>query len=113
MIRQISFRLIFIFLICLIVNNLKSIYKFTKLSQYLKKEKEKLFLLQKNNWDLKEKLNQVNSLEFVEKEAREKLGMGRSGEKFIPKPSLVENPELFKKEASEPNWKKWWKLFFY
>lgn len=60
---------------------------------------------------LKKQLEYVQSDEFVEREAREKLGLGKPGEEVIILPS---SPNL-KPQATNPNteanWRKWWKLY--
>jgi cell division protein FtsB len=59
---------------------------------------------------LKQRLSYVRSDEFVEKEAREKLGLVRDAEHpvFLTPPSM-QQPEA---DATEvPNWQKWAKLF--
>jgi cell division protein FtsB len=65
---------------------------------------------------LKARLGEVQSDEFVEREARNKLGMVREGEVLVvipPQSGGEQNPPL--SEATEgqgPNWKRWWKLYF-
>ena len=66
----------------------------------------------KKNEELKKILKSVQSPEFIEKQAREKLNMGKRGEVVVVLPKTenqrpkIENEEL-------PNWQKWYKLFFY
>ena len=65
------------------------------------------------NERLKRALEESQSEEFIEREAREKLGLSKPGEVivFMEKPIEATNPGQVQ-EASGPNWKKWWKLFF-
>ena len=61
---------------------------------------------------LKEKLHQVNTVQFIENEARERLGMVKAGEHVVLAPPAVataSNPTVI---DYSPNWQKWWKLFF-
>lgn len=63
------------------------------------------------NQRLRLKLEYVQSEEFIEKEALEKLGMGRPGEKIVVgalEPTGEPNPEV---EEDKPNWRKWWELY--
>lgn len=74
------------------------------LRQQLKEE-------EKRNRFLKERLFYVNTPEFVEEEAREKLGLVKPGEHtvIVPSPPLPKNDFSL---ADKPNWKKWLELFF-
>ena len=69
------------------------------------------------NEALKQELGHVQSEAFIEKEAREKLGMAKPGETVLFLPQEIEGIANFvsfgKNEEKElPNWQKWWKLFF-
>lgn len=89
---------------------------------FLEKEKE-LKELEKKNLELKGKLKKVQSEEFVEKEAREKLGMGKKGEVVVILPefelrgSSLNQNQFGSGQGSEveeeiANWRKWYNLFF-
>ena len=60
---------------------------------------------------LKAQLEYVQSDEFIEREAREKLGLGKPGETVV----IVPTPQIASKvqsdKGSEQNWRKWWKLY--
>jgi len=76
-----------------------------------------LDLYQKSKGVEKEQLEYVKSAEFLEKEAREKLGLAREGEVVVILPENVEelisaNQPQISENQEEPNWKKWLKLFF-
>lgn len=68
------------------------------------------------NKGLKEELEYVQSEAFIEKEARDKLGMAKPGETVLVLPQLegivnfVSFGEAEEKEL--PNWQRWWRLFF-
>lgn len=70
------------------------------------------------NTQLKKQLLQSKTDFFVEQEARNKLGLGKEGEVTILLPKsdptpMKANDEAEDREISqEPNWKKWWRLFF-
>lgn len=81
-------------------------------------EKSQLALdkLRIKNEELKKQLEYVNSDAFIEKEARDKLGLGKAGETILILPENLEiigvnQPEISANQ-SLPNWEKWWKLFF-
>jgi cell division protein FtsB len=70
--------------------------------QLAAKKREKVFLTQR--------LTEVETDTFVEKEAREKLGLTRENEYrvFTSPPNSLQNNE---KIYSQPNWKKWGEVF--
>lgn len=66
------------------------------------------------NEELKQKLSEVQSTQFIEKEAREKLGMAKEGETVVLMPNdkwPMLNDEN-KTTSNVPNWQQWWNLFF-
>lgn len=90
-----------------------SVVRLWKTGRVVKEAKTQVEKESRENERLKEKLAEVSSPEFVEREAREKLGYGKAGETLIifprqndanPKPQ-ISNPN------NEPNWRKWWKLY--
>ena len=77
--------------------------------------------LEGENATLKRQLQDAQSEGFVERMAREKLGLVKEGETLV----VMSNPpageagdklqmtnEEEKTAENAPNWKKWWKLFF-
>lgn len=78
----------------------------TSLETQLKaKEQERSFQQQK--------LYYVKSDEFVEKQARQKLGMAKEGEYIVIGPAAAAPQEQKSPIAKKvPNWKKWYNLFF-
>ena len=68
------------------------------------------------NERLKAAMDEAETPEYVEKIARNKLGMAREGETvvLIDESQRPANPEQKnqKKPAEVPAWKQWWKLFF-
>jgi len=61
---------------------------------------------------LKQKLFSVNTPQFVENEAREKLGMVKPGEHIVLAPPAANKQTKITKVDNSPNWEKWWRLFF-
>jgi len=71
-------------------------------------------LEQARNQELTRKLEEATSSAFVEKQAREKLGLVKPGDTIVLL-DTSQNPELndqINTDDGIPNWKKWWKLFF-
>lgn len=65
------------------------------------------------NEQLTKRLAEVNSPEFVEREAREKLGYGKEGEVMVILPDQDQKGRSSFAKATEdlPNWKRWWDLY--
>ncbi len=61
---------------------------------------------------LKQQLYFVNTPQFVENEAREKLGMVKPGEHIVLAPPPIDKQITKPIEDNSPNWERWWKLFF-
>ncbi|PJE67272.1 hypothetical protein COU95_03305 [Candidatus Shapirobacteria bacterium CG10_big_fil_rev_8_21_14_0_10_40_9] len=109
--------ILFLFGLYLIVSFSRDILDLYQKSKGVEKEQLKLEELQIKNEELKKQLEYVKSAEFLEKEAREKLGLAREGEVVVILPENVEelisaNQPQISENQEEPNWKKWLKLFF-
>ncbi len=78
-------------------------------------EVEKLTQLQKKNEELKNRLSEVNSLPFLEAQARNKFNMARNGETVvvIPQEEIDKILGAQKQVILEkiPNWQGWLRLF--
>lgn len=88
----------------------KGTYNLWQRAERVKEAQEERMEAEKKNRELKEKLEFVQSPKFVEKEAREKLGLAKPGETVV-----IMTPQEATSSAVEknlPNWKKWWELFF-
>lgn len=97
----------------LIIFNLASnILRFWQKRGGLREEQQKLEELKVQGSRFKAELEYVQSPEFAEKEAREKLGWAKEGEEVwvlppinVNQPEIEENPDI-------PNWRKWLELFY-
>ncbi len=65
------------------------------------------------NQTLEARLKEIQGGDYVERIARDKLGLVRDGESIILLPD-TQNGEVIRRgeESGGPNWQKWWKLFF-
>lgn len=61
---------------------------------------------------LKERLYYVKTQEFIERQARERLGMVKEGEYIVLAPPSTSEAKTTTINDSTSNWEKWWKLFF-
>jgi cell division protein FtsB len=105
--------LIILFGLYLIVSFSRDIWGLLNKTKEIDKEQQKLEDLKADNVNLKQQLEYVKSDAFVEKEARDKLGMAKDGEAVVLMPenvSKTSEDQIQQEEA--PNWKKWWQLFF-
>jgi len=73
---------------------------------------KKLAELEAENARLVREKKQVNSPEFVEEQARNKLGMGKPGEVTVVLPEKLLQVAQIVSIDQTPNWKKWVKLLF-
>ncbi len=96
---------------------IKSISKLTGANQKIVNEEKYLSDLKKENDELTKKLQNVESVQFIEEIARNKLGLAKKGEIVVvlPDTQILKNlsPKLPIEKATlpDPNWTLWLKLF--
>lgn len=98
-----------------VVSLFRSVLGLWSKRELVEERRAALLIQQKENDRLRSELIEVQTPEFIEKEAREKLGMAREGETIVILPkSQISNPNDQEKQTEPPisNWKKWWRLFF-
>lgn len=99
-----------------ILNSLvRSISSLWSKQELLVKAQKELENKKRENEELKKRLSQAQSQEFIEKEARNRLFLVRPGESQVLIPEeLLKASESAKERVndSKPNWQKWWDLFF-
>jgi len=95
----------------------RNVVSFTSAKRKLSQESEKITKLEKEVQILEEQVKSVKKEEFIEKEARDKLGLAKEGEIVVVLPEDTVLAQLAPKIPQadeflpEPNWKKWLKLF--
>lgn len=103
-------------IVSLIVYQLgNQIYTSFKAGDKLTSSLDKLHGLEVKNKELKSKLKQIKSPEYVEKVARDKLGLAREGETVVVIPQEKIEAVLGTKKGEEPrlpNPLGWLKVFF-
>src|SRR3989344_8718631 len=113
-IRKIKLKEIVIVLIVLIlfINLVKSWVKLTERLRFIKETKIKLVEKKTRQDNLKREFARTQTGEFIEKQAREKLNMGKEGELIIllPTPVLPVSPTPIPVDTAA-NWQKWVRLF--
>lgn len=70
--------------------------------------------LEQENQKLKDKLAESQTPGFIERVARETLGLVKEGETMVIIRPITQSDQSdqLKTEENIPNWKKWWGLFF-
>lgn len=113
--KRIIFLGIIIVLFFIILHLITSIYTLWHKQDLLTNANEQLAQEKKTNAKLHQQLTQVNSPQFIEKEARDKLLMVKPGESevFIDQNLLKASASAAKKEEAKPYWQQWIDLFFH
>lgn len=102
--------------VVLIVNLTRSIWDLWRRRDILGERQAVLKRVEAEHARLKKELEYAQSPEFIEQEARNRLGLAREGESVVilPKSQFPISNDQTKEEKEEkiPNWKRWWRLFF-
>lgn len=104
-------------LLFIIYNLIVRIYVAVKAGERLTQAVDRLHQVEVKNTELKNQLKEVASKEYIEKQARDKLGLAKEGEVVvvIPEEKIKQVLGLSKDEKNEeklPNWLGWLRLFF-
>lgn len=97
-----------------VINNLAhSIYENWRKGYLVEEAKVKLEKVEKEHALLQKQLSEAQTSAFVEKEARNKLLLGKSKEQeVIVSKALLPKSDQILGVDTQPKWQKWWKLFF-
>jgi cell division protein FtsB len=111
--KRIAFVLLVIVLLLIINGLIHSIFDLWQKQDLLTSAQKELNLEQLKNTKLKSNLSYVQSQQFIDVEARNKLFLAKPGEQqvFISSDLTNANKEVTKREDI-PNWQKWLQLFF-
>lgn len=102
-----------IIIVILFINITRSWVKWQQRTQILENAKDRLYQQQEEQKNLERELARVQSKQYVEEQARDKLNMTREDEimLIIPSPFIVQQPTPTPMDNS-PNWQKWMRLFW-
>lgn len=111
------FLLLLIIVLIIAYNLIAQIVATLRSGERLQTTASQLQDLEAKNKELKKKLADVKSSDFIEQQARDKLGLGKAGETIVVIPDQKINSVLgisqeSKQEVRLPNWQGWLKLFF-
>jgi cell division protein FtsB len=104
--------------IFMIVSLSRSVVDLWERRKIVKEEQERLALVEKKHQELTEKLKMVQTPAFVEKEARDHLGMAKPGDTVIIMDTSSDNEKEHEgilstnSSGQVPYWKRWWMIFF-
>jgi len=104
--------IIIILLLLVIKNNISSIIDSVNNTDTTSSLSKQLGEEKKKNQYLKERLFYVKTNQFVEDQAKEKLGYLRPGEFFVIAPTPAPSEAKSVVIDDRPNWKRWIELFF-
>ncbi len=102
---------IFVYLIYVLSSGLWQLYK---AGGRVEEARSRLVEERQKNEELKKKLSEVKSDDFIEREAREELNMQKPGEVVVILPEIdLKGLDESQKNAekSTKNWQKWFQLF--
>ncbi len=104
-------------IVLIVVYNLvNQIFEAMHSGERLTQAADSLYKLQTENRQLQDKLAQINTPQFIEEQARDKLGLSKKGETVVIIPDDRLNRVLgisrLAPEVKLPNWLGWWRVFF-
>lgn len=111
--KQVISWIIIIIGVVLIINISRSIYDLSTRSQLVNNAQERFMEVQEKNAVLREEYRRVQSNEYIEEVAREKLGLGKEGETVyvLPKAKTDQIHDDNKEAKKVPIWRQWLGLF--
>jgi cell division protein FtsB len=90
-----------------------NVVRLWKAGKWVEEAKKDVAAAVEENKQLQDTLSEVQTPEYQEREARDKLGYGRPGEivLVIPDQNTAYNSQLNTQEDKIPNWVRWRKLY--
>jgi len=95
----------------------RRVLKTKTINDEIKEKEDKLAEIKRSNDELRNRLQEVESKVYIEKQLRDNLGLVKDGEIVVvlPEPDTVKklSPKVDDEETQpiDPNWKKWMELF--
>lgn len=98
--------------IILTVNIIRTFADLSRQESIIKEAEDRLQKAQEEKGNLQKNLAKVESQEYIEQEARNKLNLGKEGEVVLILPSVSPfSSPTPKPSDTSPNWQKWVRLF--
>ncbi len=101
-------------LITVAISFVKSVQKLWLVDARVAQLKADVKRLEQEKKELSVRNNEAESPEFVEKEAREKLGLGKEGETVVVLPEDTHRSQIQDQNVAgdnDANWRRWLKVF--
>jgi len=101
--KKILFLFLFVFTLWLIFSVGRQVYSLFQAGKRISLAEQKILLLEKERKRLREELAKRDTKEFIEKEARDKLGLAKEGETIAilpkkfqtePQPQIPQEPQV-------------------
>lgn len=115
MIKKVSLGFLILVSLVMAYNLVNQIIAVTKSGERLFRSADILFRLEAKNRQLKEKLSKLKSTEFLEEQARNKLGLAKAGETVVVIPEEKLKSILGASQSAQirlPNWLGWLQVFW-
>ncbi len=114
MTRYITKIAILLILISIIVRQGVSIFELVGRQKRVTDQQNEVRRLKNEQSELVRKRQEVDTPEFIEREARTKLGMGKPGETILimPEKGSIQTSVEMLPDDRLPNWERWLRLFF-
>lgn len=117
MVKKITLGIAVLIMAIIAYNLISQIFDALKSGERLSKEAEQVYKLEAQNKELKKKLTEIKSPQFIEEQARNKLGLGKKGETLVIIPQDKINQILGTSQSAQevrlPNWLGWLKVFWH
>ena len=97
--------------IVLVARTGANVVRLWKAGEWVQEAKKEVAAAEGENQQLRDRLAQVQTPEYLEREARDKLGYGRPGEVVLVMPEGMGSPSAQASEGHRPNWLAWRKLY--
>jgi|WetSurMetagenome_2_1015567.scaffolds.fasta_scaffold1572005_1 cell division protein FtsB len=110
--KKFGYILLVIVLLFIINGLVHSIYDLWQKQNILTSAQKQLDVERLKNSKLKGELTYVQSQQFVDETARNKLFLAKPGEQQILLPDGSVSNQILKAKENLPNWQQWLKLFF-
>lgn len=116
MLKKLIYGILILIALIIAYNLVLQIVQAIKSGERLSEATDKVYQLQIQNKELKKKLTKIQSPDFIESQARDKLGLSKKGETVVIIPEQILNLVLGASSSAQttrlPNWLGWFRVFF-
>ena len=116
MLKKLIYGIIIIVVLVIAYSLVVQITQAIKSGERLSQATDAVYQLQGKNKELKKKLSEIQSPQFIEQQARDKLGLSKKGETVVIIPDQTIKMLLGASSSAQiirfPNPLGWWKVFF-